>query len=91
MREMMTKPRWRWRAGLLVVVAAVLLIGLLAVVAVSPIPMRGAGMFGRIANKIKGNPGATAYWALGAGAVMWLTVGGLVALQEWRGRKRGAA
>jgi hypothetical protein len=91
MREMTTKPRWRWRVGLLVVVATVVLIGFLALVAMSPIPMRGAAMFGRIANKIKGNPGATAYWALGAGAAMWLTVGGLVALQEWRGRNRGAA
>ncbi len=91
MNQIATQKRWRWRAGLLVVVAAVLLIGFLAAVAMSPIPMRGAGMFGRIANGIKGNPRATAYWALGAGAAMWLTVGGLVALQEWRGRKRGAA
>ena len=67
------------------------LLGLLVLIAVSPIPMRGAEVFGGIANKIKGNPGATVYWTLFALSMLWLGVGLLAAVQEWRaGRPRAS-
>lgn len=67
------------------------LLGLLVLTAVSPIPMRGAEVFGRIANKIKGNPGATAYWTLFALSMLWVGIGLLAAIQEWRaGRPRAS-
>lgn len=70
-------------------VVAVLLMGILALIALSPVPMRGAEMFGAIANKIKGNPGATAYGTLAGGVLLWLGIGFIAAAQEWRaGRHR---
>src|SRR6478735_1657842 len=84
-----TATRWRRVAfGIMLVVVPLLLLGLLSLIAMSPLPMRGAKMFGRIANAIKGHPGATAYWTLAAGALLWLVIGGLVAAQEWRVRHR---
>ena len=70
------------------VVVPLLVLGLLTLIAVSPIPMRGAEMFGGIANKIKGNPGATAYLTLFAGSMLWVAIGLLAALQEWRLKRR---
>jgi hypothetical protein len=60
----------------------------LELIAVSPIPMRGAEMFGAIANKIKGHPGATAYWTIFAGAMLWVMIGLIAAVQEWRAERR---
>ena len=45
--------------------------------------MRGAEVFGGIANKIKGNPGATAYGTLAGGLLLWAGIGLLAAVQEW--------
>lgn len=75
----------RWLAAL---VALLLLIGLLTVIAISPVPMRGAEVFGAIANKIKGNPGATTFLVLGAGALLWLSIGLLAGVQEWIAARR---
>jgi hypothetical protein len=53
--------------------------------------MRGAEFFGGIANKIKGNPGATVYWTLFALSMLWVGIGILAAVQEWRaGRPRAS-
>lgn len=85
-----TTARWRSIAfGVLIVVVLLLILGLLTLIATSPLPMRGAGVFGRLANAIKGHPRATAYWVLGAGAVLWLAIAGIVMLQEWREKRRG--
>jgi hypothetical protein len=86
------KGRSTWsrvaRGGLLVAAAAILVF-LLAAVAVSPAPMRGAELFGALANKIKGNPGATAAISLGALAALWLGLALLALAQEWMiGRRR---
>jgi len=87
-----TRRAWPRRVayGLMIVGTPLLLLALLALVSVSPVPMRGAKMFGGIANAIKGNPGATAGWAVGGGVALWVVIGGMVAVQEWRGRERGA-
>ena len=70
------------------VMAAGLFILVLALAAVSRLPMRGAELFGALANKIKGNPGATAVVSLIAATTLWLAIAVLVALQEWLARKR---
>lgn len=77
--------------SLFVVAAPLLLLGLLTLIAVSPMPMQGAKIFGGIANVIKGHPRATAYWALAAGVSLWLIIGGIIAAQELRQEKSGAA
>lgn len=77
------------RGGLLALALAAV-IALLAAIAVSNVPMRGAEMFGAIANKIKGNPGATTVIFLSAGAALWLAVGLLTAGQEWLAGRRKA-
>jgi len=71
-------------------IAAGLLLLLLTAIAMSRVPMRGAEAFGVLANKIKGNPGATAVVALGAGAALWLGLGLLAATQEWLAARRRA-
>jgi len=63
-------------------------LGLLALIAVSPIPMRGAELFGMIANKIKGHPGATAYLTIFAGSMLWVAIGLIAALEQWRTERR---
>lgn len=84
--------QWRRVAcSLFVVAAPLLLLGLLTLIAISPIPMQGAKIFGGIANAIKGHPRATAYWALAAGVSLWLIIGGIIAAQELRREKSGAA
>ena len=55
---------------------------LLALIAISNLPMRGANVFGSMAKKIKGNPGATAVISLIAAATLWLSVGLLAAFQR---------
>jgi hypothetical protein len=88
---MRTAKKWRAAAfGITLVIVPLLLLGLLTLIAMSPLPMRGAKMFGRIANAIKGHPGVTAYWTAAAGALLWLVIGGLVAAQEWRVQRRRA-
>ena len=81
------KRVFRWLVAL---VGVLLMLGLLTAIAVSPVPMRGAEMFGALANKIKGNPGATAFLVLGAGASLWLGIGFLAAFQEWLAARRRA-
>jgi hypothetical protein len=66
------------------IVGPAVALGLLVLIAVSPIPMSGAEMFGMIAKKIKGHPGATAYWTLFAGAMLWVVIGLIAAVQERR-------
>ena len=73
---------------LLAVAVVTVMLGLLVLIAVSPIPMRGAELFGKLANKIKGNPGATAYWTLFAGSMLWVIIGLIVAVQEWSRDRR---
>jgi hypothetical protein len=73
---------------LLAVGVPLAVLGILLLVAVSPIPMRGAEMFGMIANKIKGNPGATAYWTLFGCSLLWVVIGFTAAVQEWRAARR---
>jgi len=70
------------------VVAVGLLLALLVAIASSRIPMRGAELFGALANKIKGNPRATAVACLVAGGGLWLVLGLLAAGQEWFAVKR---
>lgn len=90
MAEAARRPTLARRIGLVLAVAAtaVLMISFLSLVAGSAVPLRGARVFGRIANQIKGNPGATAYVCLVGGMLLWLVVGMLVAIQEWRGKQR---
>jgi hypothetical protein len=76
--------------GAIIAGSALVLLALLAAIAISPVPMRGAEMFGVLARKIKGHPGATTAIALGAGVALWLLVGALAACQEWRAG-RGAS
>jgi hypothetical protein len=68
--------------------AATILVLLLAAIAASRVPMRGAELFGALANKIKGNPGATAYISLAAGAGLWIGLAVFVAAQEWLAARR---
>jgi len=76
-------PRRRLvRMALLLSAAAVVILSLFGI-AVSRFPMRGAELFGFLANKIKGNPGATTVICLAAVAGLWLVIGLLMALQEW--------
>ncbi len=86
--EQNSSTRKRTIQRLLLVVGVILLVGLLAVIAVSPVPMRGAEVFGGLVNKIKGHPRATAFWTLGAGAALWLAIGMIAAVQEWRAARR---
>ena len=74
--------------GILVAIVAVMVVTLLAVVAVSNVPMRGAELFGVLANKVKGHPGATTVICLGAGAALWLALAVLIAGQEWLAGRR---
>jgi hypothetical protein len=69
------------------VLAPAIVLGLLMLIAVSPIPMRGAELFGGLAKKIKGHPAATAYWTLFAVSMLWIVTGLLAALQELRLRR----
>src|ERR1043166_6371301 len=73
-------PPLRW-VGIALTIVAIL--GLLVAIAVSPVPMRGAEVFGAIANKIKGHPGMTAAVIAVAIVSLWTGVGALVAAQEW--------
>jgi len=79
---------WRVARIGLMLGAGAILIWLLAVIAVSRLPMRGAELFGALANKIKGNPGATAYISLGAAAALWIGLALFVAAQEWYATRR---
>ena len=78
----------RWCASL---VGLVLVVGLLTIIAVSPVPMRGAELFGALANKIKGNPGATALVVFTALGLLWLGIGLFAAIQEWLAARRRAS
>jgi hypothetical protein len=91
MVETTTTP-WRRRLQLLFVgiIIPMAVLGLLVLIAVSPLPMRGAEMFGMIANKIKGHPGATAYWTIFALSILWVVIGLIAAIQEWRVDRRNA-
>jgi hypothetical protein len=75
----------RWSAAL---VGLLLLIGLCTAIAVSRVPMRGAELFGAFANKIKGNPGATAFVVFTALGLLWLGIGLFAAIQEWLAARR---
>jgi hypothetical protein len=77
----------RWAAAVIGLLAVV---GLFAVIAVSPVPMRGAELFGALANKIKGNPGATAFVVFTALGLLWLGIGLFAAVQEWLAARRRA-
>ena len=75
----------RWSAAL---IGLLLLLGLLTAIAVSPVPMRGAELFGVLAKKIKGNPGATAFVVFTALGLLWLGIGLFTAIQEWFAARR---
>jgi hypothetical protein len=79
--------RYALRTIVMVAVAGAIL-SLLVAIAYSRVPMRGAELFGAVANKIKGHPGATAFVSLGAGVALWLAVGLLAAGQEWSAARR---
>ena len=72
----------------LAMLTTILLVLLLSAVAASRLPMWGAELFGGLAKKIKGNPGATTVISLSAGAALWLAIGLLAAAQEWLARRR---
>jgi hypothetical protein len=76
------------RATVMIAIAAVMLL-LLFAIASSRLPMRGAEVFGAVAKKIKGHPGATIYISLGAGAALWIGLAALAAGQELLARRRG--
>ena len=75
----------RWSIAL---IGLLLLIGLFTAIAVSRVPMRGAEVFGVLANKIKGNPGATAFMVFAALGLLWLGIGLFAAVQEWLAARR---
>ena len=75
----------RW---FLAVIGLLLLIGLFTAIAVSRVPMRGAEVFGALANKIKGNPGATTFVVFAALGLLWLGIGLFAAVQEWLAARR---
>jgi hypothetical protein len=75
----------RWSAAL---IGLLLLLALLTAIAVSPVPMRGAELFGVLARKIKGNPGATAFLIFTALGLLWLCIGLFTAVQEWLAARR---
>jgi hypothetical protein len=50
--------------------------------------MRGAEVFGALANKIKGNPGATTFLVFTALGLLWLGIGLFAAVQEWLAARR---
>ena len=77
----------RWATAL---IGALLLLGLLTAIAVSPLPMRGAELFGALANKVKGNPGATAFVIFAALGLLWLGIALFAAIQEWLAARRRA-
>jgi hypothetical protein len=74
------------RIALAVLAVAVVILSLVGV-SVSRFPLRGAELFGFLANKIKGNPGATTVICLAAIGGLWLIVGLLTAIQEWLARR----
>jgi len=76
------------RLALTTLAAAIVILSLFGI-AVSRVPMRGAELFGFVANKIKGNPGATTVICLAAVAGLWLAIGLLAAAQEWLTKRRG--
>jgi hypothetical protein len=78
----------RWTAAF---IGAVILIGVFTAIAISPVPMRGAELFGALANKIKGNPGATALVVFTALGLLWLGIGLFAAIQEWLAARRRAS
>jgi len=80
------RVRLVWIA-LSLVAAAVTLLSLFGI-AISRVPMRGAELFGFLANKIKGNPGATTVICLAAIVALWLAIGLLAAGQEWWASRR---
>ena len=84
-----SRRRTRFIPTALALATAALLLLLLSFIAVSRLPMWGAELFGGLAKKIKGNPGATTVISLSAGAALWLAVGLLAAVQEWIGARRG--
>ena len=77
----------RWTAA---VIGVLLLVGFFTAIALSPVPMRGAEVFGGLANKIKGNPGATAFVVFTALGLLWLGIGLFAAIQEWLAARRRA-
>ena len=88
--EQNSSRRHRLIRAVMALTAGGLFVLLMAAIAISPVPMRGAEMFGALANKIKGNPGATAVISLSAGAALWLGVALLAAGQEWLAARRRA-
>ncbi len=75
----------RWAAA---VIGAALLVGIFTLIAISPVPMRGAELFGALANKIKGNPGATTFVVFAALGLLWLGIGLFAAIQECLAARR---
>jgi hypothetical protein len=67
--------------------SVLLLFAILAFIASSRLPMQGAGIFGRLAQSIKNNPGATATLSFSAVAIAWLAIALVIAIQEWRPAK----
>jgi hypothetical protein len=76
------------RIALALVATAIVILSLFGI-AVSRVPMRGAELFGFIAKKIKGNPGATTVICLAAVAGLWLAIGLMAAVQQWLAGRRG--
>ena len=71
-----------------VLIGWALALAVLAIVALSPLPMRGAEIFGALFNKIKGHPGATAFWIFTGLGVLWSGVAMTIGIQEWRAVRR---
>ena len=84
------EPSQRRRAlrGVAALIGLSVILALLTAIARSSLPMRGAELFGALANKIKGNPGATTVVVLSAGALLWVGIGALAAIQEWLATRR---
>jgi hypothetical protein len=80
--------RWGAFGWTIIALGVALAVGLLALVAVSPVPMRGAEVFGALVNKIKGNPGATAFWVFTGLGLLWAAIAILTGIQEWRAVRR---
>ena len=75
------------RAAAIVAVAC-LFVALLAGFASSPLPMRAAGIFGNLAQRIKNNPALTALLCGSLVAAAWLTIAVAIAVQEFRPARR---
>jgi len=82
------KKRWGVFGSTIVALGVALAVGLLALVAVSPVPMRGAEIFGALVNKIKGNPGATVFWVFTGLGLLWAAIATLTGIQEWQALRR---